>query len=359
MSAIKQNKNKVFSLGLASALLVLSTPSHGEPLRLLNWDDYLSAHVVEQWQQRGHTLETVLFDNDSKRDEILLKSKAQSIDLAVVDETVAALFGEQGRLLALTTDNLPSLANIEPFWRERCGKYAAPYFWGTLGLAYRTDKLAKAPDSWLDILEPAPELRGHIGMMNDYTDMLAPGLFSAGFSLNTESQSELKTVFTQLQRQAPHVLTYTYPISFLTNNPRAEDLHMAVVYGGDQSSMNQIAGAPGRWRYVVPKEGTVLWVDCMAIPASSERKGQALAFLNFINSPEIAARNAQDIEIATPNVKARAHLSDALKSNTEIYPAKAVIERSELYSPLSRENIKLRLRITNAVVNTHESSKTH
>ena len=182
-------------LNIRSAILsfAIALPVQADTLRLLNWDEYLSQNVLSQWQATGHDIESVLIDNDETRDAVLLNSVDNLIDLAVIDETVSKRFGSEGRLVEVNETNVPSLANVEPFWRERCGNYAVPYLWGTLGIAYRADKVEQPPTSWQDLLQPGDALKGHIGMMDDHIDMLAPALFANGHSLNSEERSRTET----------------------------------------------------------------------------------------------------------------------------------------------------------------------
>jgi spermidine/putrescine transport system substrate-binding protein len=337
---------------------LISGVSHAGTIRILNWEDYLGKDVQSLWFEQGHDIETVLFDNDQKRDAILINNKKSMIDVAVVDETIGQLFGEQGRLLELNTENVPSLSHMDPFWRKRCGKFAVPYLWGTMGIAYRTDKVVNTPQSWLDLLEPADYLKGHIGMMDDHTDMLAPVFFVKGISINTEQEVHLKQAFNMLKRQAPNILTYDYPISFISDRGDSDQLYMAQVYSGDQLTMNEKVGSEGLWEYAVPKEGSLLWIDCLSIPTNSSNQALALQFIDFLNKPKIAALNAEELYLATPNTAAKAYLSDDFKNDKAVFPDESIIHRSDLYQRLKPENIKLRLRITNAIVNIYESSKT-
>ena len=326
---------------------------------VLNWEEYLAESVIDQWQQEsGHTIEEVYFDSDEKRDAILIASRKHRIDVAVVDEVVASRFGETGLLLPLTEDNVPNLKHVDPFWRGRCGKYAVPYLWGTLGIVYRSDKVEQ-PTSWVELLKPSQAMSGHIGMLNDFTDTLAPALFWLGYSLNSQKKSELTEVFQLLKAQAPKVLTYEYPVTFLKSDPAANELYMAVAYSGDQYPLNEIAGKDDVWKFSVPKEGTVLWVDCLAIPSSAEHQTEALQLINFLTRPIISAENSEELYFATPVPAARELQSEEFSSTLEVYPPQSVLERSELYAPLSSESIELRLRITNSLINIHEASKAH
>ena len=340
-------------------LLLLPTLIRAETIRILNWDAYLAPEVQTQWEKRsGNTLEVIKFDNDEGRDALLLNAKKHKIDIAVVDEIIAKRFGSDGKFVEISEENLPSLKHMGSFWRDRCGQYAVPYLWGTLGIIYRSDIVKTPPTSWQELIKPKDALKGHIGMLNDHTDMLAPALFLEGYSLNTDNITALKHVFELLKQQTEFVLTYEYPLTFLETAKNADQLHMAVAYGGDQKAINENLGQQGLWQYVVPKEGTIMWVDCLAISADSEYIEESLAFIEFLNQPEIAAKNAHALFYATPNEAAVPFLPKDFRNNRAVFPDKATQSRSDLYQELTNDNIKQRLRITNAIVNIHESKQT-
>lgn len=340
-------------------VLVLShapTTQAAEKLTLLNWEAYLSDQVIALWQQEtGIEIEQIYFDNDEKRDQIISQREDYQVDLVVVDEIATRTFGERGTLLELNSQLVPNIEHIRPRWREQCSEFGVPYMWGTFGISYRTDKLRSPPQSWKDLLQPEPALKGHIGMMDDYTDMLSPALFYLGYPIDTESEDHLKMAFQLLKQQAIDVLTYDYAITFLQVSPKAERLYMALTYSGDHHTLNEIVGKEGLWEYIVPKEGTVLWVDCLSVSNHSPNKALALQFLNFINRPDIAALNAEGIQFATANQSALKYLPAAVLEDATLYPSEEVIQRSSLYTKLSDENVMLRQRINNAVMQHHDT----
>ncbi|MGB0732595.1 MAG: polyamine ABC transporter substrate-binding protein [Pontibacterium sp.] len=333
-------------------------PAWADALKLINWESYLAPEVIELWQQEsGISINEIYIDNDKGRDAILTQSQ-HSLDLAVIDEVTAETLGNHGELVKLTEAQVPNLTHMGEFWRKRCGAYSVPYFWGTLGLIYRSDVVQQPPLSWRDILVPSPALQGHIGMLDDPVDLIAPALFHLGYLLSTESQPELKQAFNTLVDQAPHVLTYDYPITFIETSKLADKLHMAVAYGGDHNTINDNLGKPGLWQYSIPQEGTVLWVDCLAVLSKSKNREQALAFINFLSRPDVAAKNALAIKFATPNMSALTLLPKDITGNPSLYPPQDILSRSALYEPISKENIELRARIANSVIYAHEARKT-
>lgn len=341
----------------ACVLLIQSVDANAETLRVLNWEDYLHPSVIDAWKRETDVdIEQIYFDSDEDRDEILNDAASGNIDIAVVDEAVSELFGEKGKIEKLDESKIPTLKHIDPFWKTACGQYTVPYMWGTLGIGYRSDKVEQTPQSWKALLQPDPGQAGHIGMLDDYRDMLAPALFVLGYSLNTENESELKAAFEYLNRQVPSVLTYEYAITLIKNGDKdADKLHMALIYGGDQNVINEIIGKPGLWKYSVPHEGTILWVDCLAAIQGSPRKKLALQFIDFLNRPDIAAMNTELLGFGSPNKSAVRHMSPAFRSDQSIFPSQDILDRSQQYKILGKNNIILRKRITGAIRKIHES----
>ena len=336
-------------------LLTPSIASGAEKLVLLNWEAYLSKEVIQQWQQESAiVIEQIFFDSDEKRDSILASSQHYNIDLAVVDSVAALAFGQKGILAPLTNDQTIKLNKINSQWSDGCYGYGNPYIWGTVGLAYRKDIFSSPPSSWRVLLEPEEMLRGHIGMLQNYVDTLIPPLKLLGKDPLSGDHAELKQAFELLQKQAPYVLTYDYALTYLQTGKYPEALFLALVYSGDHSVMNEIAGADV-WAYTVPNEGSMIWLDCLSVINKSSRKEAAQRFIDFLSRPDIAAMNSESIYSATPNKKAQSLLNADIRNDPSLYPANSVIENSQLYQQIDTKNIMLRHRITSAILESNET----
>ncbi|MBS98850.1 MAG: spermidine/putrescine ABC transporter substrate-binding protein [Oceanospirillaceae bacterium] len=351
---VLMRKDRIRWAAAVAGLLGMTAAAAAETLTLLNWEEYLDPAVIERWEvETGIRIDQVYFDNDERRDQILVDVGRHDIDLVVVDEVASRLFGERGLIHAPTREQAPNLQHLEPDFQAQCSQYAVPYMWGTLGIAYRADKVAK-PTSWADIMEPPAALYGHIGMMDDITDMLAPTLLLNGHSINTDDRGELEQTFEALRQQVPAVLTYDYAITYLQTSAQADELYMATVYSGDQEVLNAISGSE-QWHYVVPDEGTILWVDCLSVVTDSPQARWAERFIDFLNRPEIAALNAEALWVGTPNRAARALLGSEVRADQTVYPPESVMAKRQLYEPISDENLLLRQRMTHAIRKLHES----
>ncbi len=329
-------------------LLVFSLGAQGSQLLLLNWEDYLAPEVVVAFKKEfGHDIQSVIYDSDEQRDEILLSSAGKGFDLVVIDSMSLQLLGP-GLLLAINENNVSSLKQTAARWREGCGAYGTPYIWGTLGIVYRSDIVHARPNSWADLLMPNDALKGHIGMMLDYSDTLTPALRMLGASVNTGDIKELKGAYELLLKQKPFVLTNRYAISFQQEAKDKDQLHMALAYSGDEYGLNG-EGNRGPWQYVVPKEGTSMWIDCLSVTASSIHKKAAFEFINFINRAEIAALNANKLATTTVNVAAEKIINDKTPMAIELYPSPKTLSISEQYQPISDANLRQRNRIIRAI----------
>ena len=342
---------------VATSLLFPSTALQAaQTLNLLNWEDFLSEAVIERWQaETGVQIHQVYFDSGDKRDEVLSEPDHR-IDIALTELISANRFGERGLLEPIDEKTLPNLRHTPQRWRDHCGPHAIPYLWGTLGIAYRSDRLPVAPHSWADLLQPAERDAPHIIMMEDHEDILAGPLLYQQRSINTSSIDELKAAYELLMAQSHAVLTYEYVITSLRSQRYLDKADMALTYSGDQQVLNAIEGVEGEpWRYVVPEEGTLLWVDCLSVPVNSQKKALAYRFLSFINTPEIAALNAAELGVATANAAAIALLPDEIRQDRSIYPPEAILQNSQVYEPRPLDATQTRRRIINALINAHDA----
>ena len=336
-------------------MLVAASQLHAAELNIYSWEGYISEDVIRQWENKtGHSVNFTYYESDEARNEVLGTGRGQAFDLAIMDNISAQLFGKNNKLEALNEQNLPSLSHINQRWREMCGNFGYPYFWGTIGIVYNKNKVSVAPTSWGELLKPKPEYQKHIVMLSDWTDTLVPALLYENYSINTEDKKQLESAFNLLKSQAKSVLSYNYLMSYVENDQIDSEMYMALGYSGDQNLLNEYSDN-NEWAYSIPKEGTVIWMDCFSVMSWSTKKEMALDFLNFINQPEIAAANALDIGGATANQAAYDLLPSEIKNDPLTYLPEETLDHTQTYRIISDDNVSLRHRIVNAVLKQHES----
>jgi len=317
------------------------------------WEDTLSPNVQAQWEQKsGIPLTLSHFDNDDERSLLMMKSVQLPFDVVVVDNVSAQIYGRLGAF-----EDLSSLKNRhhnDPKWNQTCGSYAVPYFWGSVGIAYRKDKIDNPPQTWQAFVDPPPELFGKIGMINDSIESFLPVLYSLGLSPTTENPQELKTAYPAMMAFSEKVLTYEYILSYVRSQENTSPMAMTLAYSGDQYSLNRTFGG-NNWDFIIPDGELFVWVDCLAVTSHSKHKQEAKAFLNHLMSPKVAATNATDIKAATPNLSALKLLPDWYLNDASLFPSADRIKNARIDSELSAENISLRAKVINQILKRHEA----
>jgi len=341
--------------GFIFTLLILlqSAALSAETLTLLFWEDALAPEVITRWQQQtGVNIQQIYFDSDEQRDKLLSQEQFANIDIVVLDSSMTARFSNKGILDHLEQEDIPNNRYINERWQQACGDNSVAYFWGTLGLIYRSDKLNFIPDSWLDIVQPNADVSGHIGMIYNKVDTLLPALLANGLAIDSNESDSLMVAYQALTKMP--ILTFEYPLTFIQSDPRADDLHIAMAYSGDQYSLNESLQTPGVWQYVLPDEGSLIWLDCLAVLSSSKNKIRAKQFINFLNQPEIAKINALTIAVATPNDAAFALLPKRFTADESLFPAQVTLDKSKLNIDISVESTLTRSRIIHSLKKQHE-----
>lgn len=331
------------AISLATSAIAASKPSPKRSLVVLNWSEYLDPELVEKFEQQFNAeVSEVYFESDDLRDDMILETNATGYDLVMVNGINVDSYRQRGWIAPLDEAKVPNLKNIDDHWRDAFAAtrtHAVPYFWGTMGIAYRADLVEQAPTSWMDLFQPAESLRGKIGMVENSRDLLGMALKALGHSANSSDPAEIKAAESLLLAQKPYVKTYNYVSLSEQSALVSGDLVAAMVFSGDalmvQEYHEDIA-------YAVPAEGGNIWVDYLAVMENSRNKDLAWAFINFINEPEHAAQLAEFVYYATPNTAAEKLLPQEFLEEPVIYPSEAALAKSEFYRPLPPRATKKR-----------------
>lgn len=327
-------KMVLWSLGLTVLCCGTPPPAWASPpertLSFLSWADYIDPELVKAFETEFQvTLKEVFFETDEEREQKLAYTSGKGYDVVLVGGPFVAVHAKRQWITPLDFAKIPNIQHVDTRWRHaypQAETYGVPYFWGTLGIAYRTDLIPGTIHSWQQLFRPDANLKGRVGMINDSNDVIGMALKALGHSLNSTDHQALAEVEALLLAQQPYVSLYSTP-NLTPQSPMVTgDLHMRMTYNGDALTIQDFNP---NIAFVVPEEGTGLWVDYLVIPKSSKKQALALAFINFLNAPKNAARLANYVNYASPNRAARALLSPEHLNNPVIYPPSTVLSRSE------------------------------
>lgn len=318
-----------------SILIAEHSKNSKRELTILNWSEYVDPTVIKKYEKKYNTVvKQIYFESDDYRDNYILETQGKGVDIIVLNGVRIKTYVKQNWIAPLTEKEVPNLRHIDKKWMtifEASEGHVIPYFWGTTGIAYRKDLVKGKVNSWKDLFQPREAQRGKVAMIGAHRDMIGLALKSLGYSINSTNFKELKEAKAILLKQKPYIKSYDYITLDNDSSMVKGDVHMSMGYSGDiltlmEHNKNIV--------YVVPSEGTALWIDFMAVSEASSNKDIAYQFLNFINQPEHAAQQAEYINYATPNKEAEKLLPAEMLSNKLIYPPADVLKKSETYQRL-------------------------
>jgi spermidine/putrescine transport system substrate-binding protein len=308
---------------VAAATVAVDKSKLVKELSLYNWSDYIAKEVLDKFEQEFGVKVSV--DNFDSNEALFAKFQAggnPGYDVIVPSDYMVEKMITAGMLEKIDFANVPNVKNLDAahykLYFDPTGEYSIAYFWGTTGLAYDSAKLGRDITSWKEIFEPADDLKGKIGMIDDQRESLGAALRYKGFSANSTDATQIETAKNVLLAQKPNVKGY-YSSVDNRNNLISGDVVVAMLFTGDA-----IVAAKEKpsLKYILPAGVTTVWQDNLAIPKGTQNKYTAEVFINFLLRPDIAALNANKLAFPTPNAEAlKQNLIDkVLLDNKAIYP---------------------------------------
>lgn len=296
----------------------------------LNWREYSDTELMAAFETRFHAkIREVLFQSEDERDRLLVEQQGKGFDIVNVSERVTEGYVKLGWLEKLDPQLLPNLKHVDPRFmaiRKEIQGYVAPNMWGTIGIGYRRDLVHEPITSWKQLFQPAEYLKGKIFMLHDTLEVTSLVFRALGYTPNDYNQPQaLRRVEEVLLQQRPYVRAYGVLHSGTESLLVSSEIVMVLAWNGDVRYLRE---KEPNIAYVVPDEGTNLWVDFHAILSGSRNRLLAYQFIDFLQDPVNAARLSQTFSYAPTNKAALQYLPPEFLQDPIIFPPAAVLEKS-------------------------------
>lgn len=317
-------------------------------LKIYNWSSYIDQPLLNEFTaQTGIRVLTDAFDSN---EALLAKTLTgnSGYDIIVPSDYVVTHLMEADQLLKLDFNKIPNYQNLWPFALESLATfegindYAVPYFWGTTGIGFDALKIkALAPDAPLDsyalVFDPkyASQIASCGIYLLDSAVEMAP-LVNMYLGQNPESTDtqDLENVQKVLEGIRPYVKKFhsSEYISAIANG----DACVAIGWSGDFFIAKNSADETGRnhdIQYSVPKEGSILWFDEMAILKDAKNVDEAYEFINFMLDAKNSAKASNTTMAPTPNRAAFEFLDPILRDNPILFPPEESLKSVHIKRP--------------------------
>ena len=323
---------------LIAALLLPVCALADEVVYVFNWEDYIDEAVLEMFRKEtGIEVKYSRF-TDNEEMVIQVESDPSFFDVIFPSEYMVERLISKNLLAEINFANVPNFSNIRQELKSPSydpdNRYSVPYMWGTLGILYNTKMVDEADVNTWGVLWNE-KYSGQILMMDSLRDTMGLALRYLGYSMNSTDFLELEEASLLLIKQKQKGMVKAYGLDEFKDKMVSGEAALAVVYSGDAQYAMELNEDLA---YVVPEEGSNIWVDCAVIPALAKHKENGEKFIDFLCRPDIAVLNAVAIGYCTPNAAALELLDEDYLNSDVTNPSEEVASRCEVYNDLSQED---------------------
>ncbi|ROM89620.1 polyamine ABC transporter substrate-binding protein [Pseudomonas brassicacearum] len=327
----------------AALALFCSLGAQAQPsVSVYNWTDYIGTTTLADFQAKtGIKVIYDVFDSNETLEGKLLAGRT-GYDVVVPSNHFLARQVKAGAFLKLDRSQLPNWKNLDPKLLALLEKndpgnaHSVPYLWGTNGIGYNVDKIKKVLgvdhiDSWAVLFEPEnlkKLTQCGVSMMDSPDEVFPAVLNYMGMDPLSSNVEDYKKAEAKLLTIRPYI-TYFHSSKYVSDLANG-DICIAFGYSGDVfQAANRAKEAKNgvNIAYAIPKEGSNLWFDLLAVPADAGNAKQAHEFINYLLEPEVIAKVSATVGYANPNPAAKQFMDAELVNNPEVYPSQAVLDK--------------------------------
>ncbi|MCU0514919.1 MAG: spermidine/putrescine ABC transporter substrate-binding protein [Anaerolineae bacterium] len=304
----------------------------GQTLSVFNWSTYIADNTIPDFEAAcGVTVEYSIFESN----EAMLARIRQGnpgYDIVVPSGNTIGLMIESDLLIPLNKDLIPNLTNVTPELLnppyDPDNLYSIPYQWGTIGIGYNKEKVGEIT-SW----EQMWNYDGKVAWLDDRRAVFGIALNLLGYDPNTTNPDEINAARDYLIERGGNVVAIAADDGQVLLE--RGDVDMTIEYSGDILAL-MFECECDTYGYLIPEEGTNIWVDNMAIPVDAPNPELAMVFMDYILHPQVGADISNYTAYGSPNQPAidNGLIDEALLSDPAIYPSQEILAKLFFSNPV-------------------------
>lgn len=359
---------KALQLSAATALaasFTLSAQAEDRVVNVFNWSDYIDSSIITDFtKETGIKVVYDVYDSNEILETKLLAG-GSGYDVVVPSSNFLGRQIAAGVFQKLDKSKLPNIKNMWDEVSKRTeifdpgNQYSVNYMWGTIGIGFNVEKVKAALgtdkiDSWAAVFDPeqAAKLKDcGINFLDTPADMIPVTLAYLGLNPDSHDPADIAKAEETLLKVRPFVRKFhsSEYINGLANG----DICVAVGYSGDVFQARDRAEQAKQGvelAYAIPKEGTQMWFDQMAIPADAPHKEEALEFINYMMRPEVIAKSSNYVFYANGNKASQQFIDKAVLDDPAVYPDEATMNKMFVNTALDPKTQRLFTRTWTKIV---------
>lgn len=326
---------KKVTLAIGAAIFAFSASLRAEQrLNLFIWSEYIDPQVVADFEKKFDCKVTIDLYEDAE--SMLAKVQGGGVslyDVVVPPDHMVTPMLKLNLLAPLRHANIPNLKNLEDQFAnppyDRGNQYTVAYQWGTVGVLARQTKDKSIPQTWGIFFDPKQQA-GSFVLIDSLRDMIGAALKFKGYSLNSTDPKQLKEARDLVLDAKKRSRGFDGSVG-ARNKVLAKTASVAIVYSGE--GVRAVA-EDKEVVYFIPREGSQIWVDNLAVLAQAPHRDLAEKFINFLLDGEINAKISNFTSYSTPNKAAMKFIRPDDLKNPAMYPPPDVRAKLEFLEDL-------------------------
>lgn len=293
------------------------------------WAYYVPNRVIQLFEkQTGITVRLTEYNSNSTLYAKLKADPHIGYDVIIPSSYFVTRMRLQGMLHRLNHSKLPNAKYFNPSLLNRHfdpgNQYSYPYLWGTTGIVINKKYYKKSQlENWKDFWRP--KYKNELMLLNDVREVFGMALISLGYNGNDTNPQHVKQAYEKLRKLLPNIKLFNSNAE--QNIYIDEDARVGMGWNGDIYSARR---ENDHLEFIYPKDGFMMWIDCVAIPKYAPHLNNAYKFLNFIMQPKIAALIASIDGYSTPNLQAWQYMPPDMRDSAILNPSKKTLQRGQL-----------------------------
>ncbi|UMZ14841.1 polyamine ABC transporter substrate-binding protein [Pseudomonas sp. MPFS] len=356
---------KTRALLLSPLCLAAALAQAADTVKIYNWSDYIAPDTNRQFQKAtgiGFTYD--VYDSNETLDGKLMTGKS-GYDVVFPSNHFMARQIQGGAMKKLDKTQLPNWQNLNPVLLKALevndpgNQYGFPYLWGSTGIGYNVAKVKAvlgddAPlDSWDLIFKPEYMQKLHkcgVAILDNGPELIPAALNYLGLAHHSKNPADYKKAEALLMKVRPYV-SYFHSSKY-TSDLANGNICVAVGFSGDimqAESRAKEAGNGIQIGYSIPREGTPLWFDMVAMPVDAPDEKAGYAYMDYLLRPEVMADISNYVHYANGNQQADSRVDPAIKDDPKIYPSPAMMDKLFALQAMPLDIDRLRTRLWNKI----------
>lgn len=280
----------------------------GDTLHILTYPEYFPDHIFDEFESQNNVVIVVDILETPTQLQQMVESET-SYDIIIVNDYLVKPLSDAGLLMPIAHNRLSNFRFIDSRFRaidyDYGNQHSIPFIWGTVGLTYNSHNVVGLPLSWERLFDPKriEYLSGRISLLDDYRVTMGVLLLKLGYSPNTTNVDEIEIITERLLQLVPYVVLDN--LSKIENDLLNEELYLSMMWSG---SASMLSTSNRTLRYTLPSEGTIFWVENLAITSYSDNHHLAYLFIDYLLEPEVIAQISNSNFHANPVTYSRRYI---------------------------------------------------